>query len=111
MKATTVEEELSGLNAKMPNTKYIWNQSENITFPFTAHHDGIVELAIATTGALYSGGTAAVNGVNVSGIGCVTAGGAVSQYNTVFVRKGDIISASPNPAGGTVTGKFYWTES
>ena len=111
VKATTVEEELSGLNAKMPNTKYVWDQSENITFPFTAHHDGIIELAIATTGALYSGGTAAVNGVNVSGIGCVTVGGAVSQYNTVFVCKGDIISASPNPAGGSVTGKFYWTES
>lgn len=95
----------------MPNTKYVWDQSENITFPFTAHHDGIIELAIATTGALYSGGTAAVNGVNVSGIGCVTVGGAVSQYNTVFVCKGDIISASPNPAGGSVTGKFYWTES
>lgn len=108
---TTVGVELSDLNAKMPNTKYVWDQSENITFPFTAHHDGIIELAIATTGALYSGGTAAVNGVNVSGIGCVTVGGAVSQYNTVFVCKGDIISASPNPAGGSVTGKFYWTES
>ncbi|NBK93010.1 hypothetical protein D5278_13655 [bacterium 1XD21-13] len=91
--------------------KYIWDQSENITFPFTAHHNGIVELAIATTGALYSGGTATVNGVIVAGIGCVTAGGAVSEYNTVFVCKGDIISASQNPAGGSVAGKFYWTES
>ncbi len=111
VKSTIVGVELSELNAKMPNTKYVYDQSENITFPFTAHHDGIVELAIATTGALYSGGTATVNGVIVAGIGCVTAGGAVSQYNTVFVCKGDIISASPNPAGGSVAGKFYWTES
>ena len=95
----------------MPNTKYVYDQSENITFPFTAHHDGIVELAIATTGALYSGGTATVNGVIVAGLGCVTAGGAVSEYNAVFVCKGDVISGTVNPAGGAVSGKFYWTKS
>lgn len=95
----------------MQNAKYNWDQSENITFPFTAPHDGIVELSIATTGALYSGGTVKVNDVVVAGLGCVTAGGAVSTYNTVFVAKGDVISSEQNPQGGVVTGKFYWSES
>ena len=102
-----LQDQVTELNKNIDNSNKFSANGIAVDSGYTAAAECLLQVAISTTTAQYSGAEFAINDITRGAFGAVSANMGVSQIFTVRLQHGDKLTYVINAAGGSVTAKVF----